>query len=176
MQLRISRIRRSLGVLHPSGCAAETSRAERHVSSCKGSLVFVRLYRLVVSDRRTCRLIFRSKCRAEHTHDKADNDVIFSSVRCMQFCILMYHRPRDNLCFNYLSRTQHITCEHRNDKPPGALSVCHDVKDRLKTSTASSSLLSGHEQRPGASYTARIVAHEAFHRRRFGTLFSISDS
>ena len=42
MQLCISHIRRSLGILHSSGYAAETSRAERHPSSAsKGSFVFV---------------------------------------------------------------------------------------------------------------------------------------
>ena len=174
MQLCISRIRRSLGVPHSSGCAAETSRAERHVFSCKGSLVFVQLYRVllyspVVSDRRACRLIFRSKSRAEHRHNKRDNVVVVSSVHCIYFCILMYHRLRDNLCLNYLSRTHHITCEHRNDKPSGALSVCQDVESRLKTSTALSPLLSGHEQRPAASYTARFVAYEASPGQRLGT-------
>jgi hypothetical protein len=181
MQLRISRIHHLLGVPHSSGCAAETSRAERHVSSRKGSLVFVHLYRVllyspVVSDRCTCRLIFRSKRRAEHRHNKRDNDVVVSSVRCIHFCILMYHRPRDNLCFNYLSRTHHSTCEHSNGQPSGALSVSQDVKDRLKTSKASSPLFSGHERRSTASYTARIVAHEASPKQRFGTPFSIYDS
>ena len=44
-------------------------------------------------------------------------------------------------------------------------------RESLKTSTASSPLLSGHEQRPGASYTARSVAHEAFRGNVSGPRF-----
>jgi len=48
------------------------------------------LYKAVVPDKCTRRRIFRSKRRAEHSHDKADNIVIISFVRCTQFCILTY--------------------------------------------------------------------------------------
>ena len=41
--------------------------------------------------------------------------------------------------------------------------------NRLKTSTASWPLLSGHVRRHAASGTARFVAYEALHRQRFVT-------
>ena len=95
MRLRISRVRRSLGVLHSSGCAAETSVWNDTCPQAKAPLcLYARagalLYKVVVPDKCTGRRIFRSKRRAEHSHDKADNIVIISSVRCTQFCILMY--------------------------------------------------------------------------------------
>jgi len=126
MRLRISHISRSLGVLHSSGCAAETSVRNDTCPQAKAPLcLYARagalLYKAVVPDKRTGRLIFRSKRRAEHSHDKADNIVIISSVRCTQFCILMYlmrHRnARRLVSTTFLSRTHHIKCAHREDKP-----------------------------------------------------------
>ena len=106
MRLRISHISRSLGVLHSSGCAAETSVRndtcpQAKVPLCLYARAGALLYKAVVPDKRTGRPIFRSNCRAEHSHDKADNIVMNSFVCCTQFCILMYliyHRMRDDLC------------------------------------------------------------------------------
>ena len=77
------------------GGAAETSVRNDTCPQAKAPLcLYARagalLYKAVVPDKRTGRLIFRSKRRAEHSHDKADNIVIISFVRCTQFCILMY--------------------------------------------------------------------------------------
>ena len=78
--------------------------AERRVSSGKGSFCTCTrepLYNPVISNRRTGRPIFRSNCRAEHSHDKADNIAMNSFVCCTQFCILIYlvyHRTPDDLC------------------------------------------------------------------------------
>ena len=127
IRVRISRIRRSLGgFLHLSGCAAETSVRNDACPQAKVLFAFVRvcvpLYNYpVVSDRRTGRPIFCSDCRAEHSHDEADNIVVISFVCCTQFCILiclMYHRTRDDLCqLPFFPVSRHITCEHVNDKP-----------------------------------------------------------
>jgi hypothetical protein len=80
--------------IHPGG-AAETSVRNDTCPQAKAPLCLYAhagalLYKAVVPDKRTGRLIFRSKRRAEHSHDKADNIVIISFVRCTQFCILMY--------------------------------------------------------------------------------------
>ena len=77
------------------GGAAETSVRNDTCPQAKAPLcLYARagalLYKAVVPDRRTGRLIFRSKRRAEHSHDKADNIVIISFDRCTQLCILMY--------------------------------------------------------------------------------------
>ena len=131
MQLCISHIRRSLGILHSSGYAAETSRAERHPSSAsKGSFVFVCPHRCAFVqsvcfctiqwcqiDAHAVSSFGQNAAPSTDITNASDNDVVVSSVHCIHFCILMYHRPRDNLCFNYLSRTHHITCEHRDDQP-----------------------------------------------------------
>jgi len=113
MRLRISRVRRSLGDTCPQ------AKAPLCLYARAGALLYKAV--LVVPDKRTGRLIFRSKRRAEHSHDKAVNIVIISFVRCTQFCILMYlmrHRnARRLVSTTFLSRTHHIKCAHREDKP-----------------------------------------------------------
>ena len=108
------------------GGAAETSVRNDTCPRAKAPLcLYARagalLYKAVVPDKCTCRPIFRSKRRAKHSHDKADNIVIISFVRCTQFCILMYlirHRnARRLVSTTFLSRTHHIKCAHREDKP-----------------------------------------------------------